>query len=762
MNRWIIFMLFAVGMEHMPAHSQEDFYSLNNIPEIRMTFREKNWKQLLDTLIFTGDGKGRLLGEVLIDGQLLTDVGIRYKGFSSVNPGDRKNPFSIELDYKIAGKNYQGFTSIKLSNVIEDPSFIREVLSYRIARKYMPASRANFANVYVNDTLIGLYTNVEAVDKSFIARHYPSNTNSFFKGDPLHLVYPFGQNANLGFTHGTDSTAYIPYYAIESDYGWSDLYNLINVLNNEPDSLYKVLNIDETLWMHAFNFVLLNLDSYIGYAQNYYLYEDDFGRFNPIVWDLNMSLGSFRHSDGSYHFQGITIGKMETLDPYQYLTFSVSPRPLITQLFANQTFKKMFVAHMRTIVNENFKNNDYYMQGQAIQNMIDSNVIADTNKFYTYDDFKSNLTVLVGGSGGMLEYPGIKELMEARMAYLEKLPGLLGQPVISDVVHDPAFPSRNNEVYITARINDVQQATLAYRNGSNYLFKKKSMSDDGLNHDGEAGDGIYGASIIASGNIVQYYIYAENDSAAAFSPERAEYEFHSFQTVIRHGDLVINEFKTNNQSGSAIEQGTSGWIELCNNTNENLSLAGLYLSDEQGNPLKYELPDTIIPIKKYIIVWDNDNTSSQGLHSNFSLSENGGKIYLSYPGQIVVDSVTYGVQFTGKSTGRYPNGYGDFHFLKPTIAACNRLNSQNEKELVIFPNPSNGNIWLKMKDFTGSSVVLIYDATGREMSSTVLNNQSGSSDEVLAELSVSGFVGGIYLLKIITPEKVISSTFVLY
>jgi len=43
-----------------------------------------------------------------------------------------------------------------------------------------------------------------------------------------------------------------------------------------------------------------------------------------------------------------------------------------------------------------------------------------------------------------------------------------------------------------------------------------------------------------------------------------------------------------------------------------------------------------------------------------------------------------------------------------------------------------------------------------------LNNQSGNSDNVVAELSVSGFTGGIYLLKIIAPEKVISSTFVLY
>ena len=44
------------------------------------------------------------------------------------------------------------------------------MLAYEVARNYMPASRANFANVYVNDTLQGLYVNVEDVGKDFLER----------------------------------------------------------------------------------------------------------------------------------------------------------------------------------------------------------------------------------------------------------------------------------------------------------------------------------------------------------------------------------------------------------------------------------------------------------------------------------------------------------------------------------------------------------------------------------------------------------------
>ena len=61
-------------------------------------------------------------------------------------------------------------------------------------------------------------------------------------------------------------------YALKSEFGWSDLYFLIDSLNNYPDSINNLLNVNRILWMHAINYCLINFDSYIGYAQNYYLY----------------------------------------------------------------------------------------------------------------------------------------------------------------------------------------------------------------------------------------------------------------------------------------------------------------------------------------------------------------------------------------------------------------------------------------------------------------------------------------------------------
>ena len=135
----------------MGAFGQDLFYNSQEIQEIRIQFSQNNWDQILDSLYIAGD-KERIEATLFINGIQYDSVGVRYKGYSSCSIDQIKNPFNIKLNYLIEGQKHEGFDKIKLSNVIQDPSFLREVLSYEIVRKYMPASESNFANVYVNDT----------------------------------------------------------------------------------------------------------------------------------------------------------------------------------------------------------------------------------------------------------------------------------------------------------------------------------------------------------------------------------------------------------------------------------------------------------------------------------------------------------------------------------------------------------------------------------------------------------------------------------
>ena len=414
----ILFVVVLLCCSSTNIQAQNDFYDNNVIREIRLHFISPIGIINL-TVYLLQDKKERLLASVTIDGVNFDSVGVRYKGFSSVDTAYVKNPFNIKLDYVISNQEYQGIDKLKLSNVIHDPSFVREVLSYEIARKYTPASNANFANVFVNDTLIGLYSNVQAVNKNFAETHFGVRENSFFKGNPEVLDYPLGSNSNLQY-YDSDTATYYPYYSLESDYGWADLLNLVNTLNNQTDSIENILNVDRALWMHAINYSLVNLDSYIAYSQNYYLYQDQNNRFNTIPWDLNMSIGSFRLSDGgtSAISGGISIPQAKNLNPCGLLTFSVSPRPLINNLIQDPTRKRMYLAHIRTIVNENFVSGDYYTRAAELQALIDTCVQADLNKFYSYNDFTNNLDVTVGGTSGMIQYPGIQDFIEGRTTYL--------------------------------------------------------------------------------------------------------------------------------------------------------------------------------------------------------------------------------------------------------------------------------------------------------------------------------------------------------
>jgi hypothetical protein len=720
---------------------QDDFYNAGTIREVRIHFKESNWRHILDSLFVNAGDNGKLRGDVTIDGNLYHNAGIRYKGYSSYNADEIKNPYNIDLDYSVKNQNHLGHVKLKLSNVIHDPSFVREVLSYEIARKYLPSSRANFANLYVNDTLIGLYTNVEAVDANFTREHWGSHVNSFFKGEPLQLHYPFGQNANLALAHGTDSSGYIPYYNMESVTGWNDLYRLISQLDQGPGQVETILNIDRALWMHAFNEVLLNLDSYIGYSQNYYLYKDDNGRFNPILWDLNMSFGSFRDSDGSTHFQGISIPQIKQLDPLALMDFAISPRPLMTKLFSNDTLRKMYFAHIRTIVSENFANGAFFIRAGQLQALIDASVLNDTNRFYSYADFHANLTNTVGGTGAMKDYPGIKDLMESRIAYLDTLRGFSGQPEISNVTHLPQIPLKNEPCWITARIQGSGLALLGFRFNTGGLFSRIAMADDGLHHDGATGDGIFGAMVIPEGHAIQYYIYAENDTAGAFSPERAEYEFYTVQPMILPGDVVLNEFNT----------GSKSWIELLNTTTEPLNVSGMRLSDDPSSSKNLIVPDTVILAKKYLLIDVPD-----------AISATGGSLHLVNASGIIVDSVSYGQQVAGKSTGRYPNGYGPMTYMLPTRGGYNLMGTTPGSGFLLFPNPGHESVNIEISITSGSLEVTIYNSLGKPVLDKIYHYTSSRIRSTVQQVDVSSLTSGIYILKVNCEGETTSKKLIIY
>ncbi len=725
------------------ALAQESFYKTDEIREIKISFYQSNWDALLDSLYIAGD-RERILASVLIDGLSYDSVGVRYKGFSSASINRVKNPFNIKLNYSIAGQNHLGIDKLKLSNVIQDPSFVREVLSYEIVRQYMPASEANYANLYINDTLIGLYSNVEAVNKEFLEKHFSSTDNVLVKGNPEEIDL-YGENSNLSNSPGFDTLNYTSLYSMKSDYGWGELYELIDTLNLYKHALDQVLNIDRALWMHALNYTLINFDSYIGYAQNYYLYQDDNGLFNPIVWDLNMSFGSFRLADASVYYDGFSIEQAKTIDPLShYNEYSVYPRPLLRNIFETSRYRKMYMAHIRTIVEENFENDIYKNRAEELYYLIDASVLADTNKFYTYTGFQTNLYSTVSD---LVDYPGIVDLMEGRINYLSSYSGYQGAPQIDSIIYQPQEPISGDTILITSYIEGASEVVLAYRNSPNKVFEKFLMNDSGLYGDQFASDNWFTGKIVSQGLNIDYYIYAENDSAGVFSPERAAYEYHTIKGSFSVGDIVINELMASNSSTvKDANDEFDDWIELYNTTDNDVSVSGLFLSDDVLNLTKWALPEMSIPANDYLIVWADSEESQAGVHSNFKLSSSGEQLYLSLISEAIVDSITFTSQLEDISYGRFPNGTGDFTLLSPTFSASNNTASIIPEDdallLYTYPNPVEEILYISMesqKEFTLQFV----DILGK-----VLYSENFSAGIIQTELPLSQYVSGVYLITV--------------
>jgi hypothetical protein len=137
--------------------------------------------------------------------------------------------------------------------------------------------------------------------------------------------------------------------------------------------------------------------------------------------------------------------------------------------------------------------------------------------------------------------------------------------------------------------------------------------------------------------------------------------------------LVINELMPKNTSTVSDNAGEyDDWIELYNNTTEEIDLSGYFLSDNSSNVSMWAFPvGTKIAAKSYLIVWADDDTEQLGLHTNFKLSADGEEVILSSPEMVPIDKVKFSGQAAEFSYARKPNGTGNFNWGEPTFNSGN-------------------------------------------------------------------------------------------
>jgi hypothetical protein len=142
------------------------------------------------------------------------------------------------------------------------------------------------------------------------------------------------------------------------------------------------------------------------------------------------------------------------------------------------------------------------------------------------------------------------------------------------------------------------------------------------------------------------------------------------QAICPAATVVINEVMASNSSFLPDpENEYDDWIELYNAGTVPVDVAGMYVTDNLGEPTKWRFPSghpelTRIAPGGFLLLWADGDTADPGLHAGFNLSAAGEELGLfDSDGATLVDSVSFGPQIADLSYGRYPDGSADWGIM---------------------------------------------------------------------------------------------------
>lgn len=522
---WMMGSLVAQPEKLDSAH----LYFPDRIQDIQILFPQgMDWRYVLDSLRVNGDQMA--LATVRINDQTFEEVGVRYHRSPSFRPGQARNSFDLQLDYIHEGQHYQGFHLLYLSSALRDPSMVREVLGYEMARRYLPAPLANYARLTIDTTYYGLMVNVEPVRSAhFLRRYFGEEDNPFFavreaRNEPA----PEGclRESWGSLVYETPTQCYLYHFEALHDKGWDALKRLAATLSEDPGRVEKVLDVDRALWMHAFNNVVLNLYSYSGHpARNYFLYQDSSGRFVPLLGDMNYAFGSYKNvGTGS----DLSHAELLALDPFLHHDSPV--RPMIRALLSQPHWRNRYVHHLQQILKDWFEDNQWVDRARQLRRLIRADYRRDPSRFYSMEAFDNALNKTIGQHSRI---PGLVRLMVPRSSFLRKHRALrVVSPQFGQIRYQrrkPFSPERVRAFRIAVEVTKrPDKVWIYYRFDAGQPWQRAPMADDGRHGDGQAADGIFGVEVVppAGKEALEFYLEASNVASVNFSPASYMWQGH--------------------------------------------------------------------------------------------------------------------------------------------------------------------------------------------------------------------------------------------
>ena len=600
-------------------------------------------------------------------------IGVRFRGNTSLNA--QKKSFKINVD-KYVDQNFYGLSELNLIGNQNDPSLLRAKLCWDFFRDAgVPACRTSYIRVYVNETYMGVYLNVEQIDNRFADVRFDDGTGNLWK-----CLY--GSDLNY---QGSNPTLYTDdaYDLVENEFqnNYAELAQFINVLNNTPLSslpceLEKVFNVHDYLKIMAADMLLGNWDNYIFNKNNFYLYHNEkTGKLEYIPYDLDNTLG-------------IDWVNVDWAQRNLYTWTTSSNRPLFTRLLQIPAYRNEFSNYVNEFVATTFNANTIELQAQQIQNIIAAAALEDPLRpldfGFTTDDFLNSIS---SAWGGQVSY-GIVPFVQTRASQaLQQLENLQPFTSIFNVV--PKF--QNDSLFVTFQSN---------LNANELAVVWKEIGTTTWNVETPTSEGFYGITD-------QLYSFAGSLSTDSINILVGaipltwvnDIDAHDCNFIYLYGKessspLVINEVAPLSTDNCIDFLGVNeDWIELYNPGPAAVYLGNKFISDDASNWNKWPLPNVTLDPGDFQLLYA-DKEPEQGVnHLDFKLDDLSETIYISEvqnSARVLIDSITYSNipinHSFGRATDANPN------WIDWTVSTPNASNLPvSVYELVsgisLYPNP---------------------------------------------------------------------------
>lgn len=786
-NFIFIGLIFFSSMIFILADEADIFFDDSYVHEIRIFFDDSDWYNQLYQSHANNIEDPYFPARFEYNDIILDSIGVRFKGNSSFNIQSKKKSIKLDFDkFHEDNQDYKffGLSKLNLNNGFKDPTFLRAKLFLDFSRKFIPTIRTAFTRVYINNEYWGFYNAVEQIDKTFIQKNFGFDEDgNLFKGQASEDAGPQGDFGSDLTWLGNNQSLYEARYQLktnETENDYSQLIEFINILNNVnteelPQFLEPIFDVKNCLKALALNCLFVNLDSYNGSAHNYYLYDrDDTQKITHLLWDTNEAFGRFLYGmppwENPLEMDPFWLPALPPQQPQ-------AERPLMENLWAVESYKTYYLRMMAKMLRDGFDVSQMTQQIQENADLIRDDVYEDINKMYSNTQFETNLTTdIIEGNGTTF---GLVNFVQERANYLDnrlnnfaRVTDLqLNEIMIRNIStisdengdFDPWIeifnlgPGKiiNNDLYLSNDPNTPGKWKLPDMNiddGEFYLIWLDGQTNEGENHTSFTVSLTGGYLILShkSGETfetIDYIEYSEMEEDISWG-KSTEYdgdwsknaeptpgELNIQMEFSNEYSLYINEFMASNNSTIADQNSEfDDWIELFNNNDVEISLAGYFLSDKEGNITKWSLPDTTIPAKSFLLVWADEDSNQTGLHANFKLSSSGEIIYLVNQDTNIVDYIEFESQSPDISFGRNPDGSDSWKIFSPSTPGSNNImqNSNEEMNTVPqdieiwppYPNPFNMSTSIKYDlPFMAHVSINIYNLQGEKVITLVNEKQ---------------------------------------